>query len=111
MLLQPSDALLGQCDRLEPQPEMRSNIEVNLALALREILARLYKKLRDPDYNYVIHTAAQYKAGEPQLHWYLQVQPRLTTQAGFEIGSGMRINPSVPEEDADFLKGDIAALE
>jgi hypothetical protein len=25
-------------------------------------------------------------------------------QAGFEIGSGMRINPSMPEEDAQFLK-------
>jgi len=28
----------------------------------------------------------------------------LTTQAGFEIGSGISINPSFPEEDADFLK-------
>jgi UDPglucose--hexose-1-phosphate uridylyltransferase len=77
--------------------------KADLALALREVLARLYTKLGDPDYNYVINTAAQYKADEPQLHWYLQIQPRLTTQAGFEIGSGMRINPSIPEENADFL--------
>ncbi len=26
------------------------------------------------------------------------------TMAGFEIGSGISINPSVPEEDAAFLK-------
>jgi UDPglucose--hexose-1-phosphate uridylyltransferase len=75
-----------------------------LASALRTVLVRLYNKLHDPDYNYVIHSAAQYQAGEPQLHWYLQIQPRLTTQAGFEIGSGMRINPSLPEEDAQFLR-------
>jgi hypothetical protein len=77
--------------------------KVDLASALRGVLGRLHSKLRDPDYNFVIHSAAQYRAGEPHLHWYLQLQPRLTTQAGFEIGSGMRINPSLPEEDAQFL--------
>jgi UDPglucose--hexose-1-phosphate uridylyltransferase len=75
----------------------------HLASALWGALSRLHSKLQDPDYNYVIHSAAQHKAGEPQLHWYLQIQPRLTTQAGFEIGSGMRINPSLPEKDAQFL--------
>jgi len=50
----------------------------DLAQALHDILARLYTKLQDPDYNYVINT--RYKAYEPQLHWYLQIWPRLTTQ-------------------------------
>jgi UDPglucose--hexose-1-phosphate uridylyltransferase len=80
--------------------------KIDLASALRGALGRLCNKLHDPDYNYVIHSAAQYKASEPHLHWYLQIQPRLTTQAGFEIGSGMRINPSLPEEDAHFLNQD-----
>jgi UDPglucose--hexose-1-phosphate uridylyltransferase len=74
-----------------------------LAFALRDILARLYRKLNNPDYNYIINTSPQYKAEEPQLHWYLQIRPRLTTRAGFEIGSGISINPSLPETDADFL--------
>jgi UDPglucose--hexose-1-phosphate uridylyltransferase len=30
--------------------------------------------------------------------------PRLTTPAGFEIGSGVTINPSLPEVDAAFLR-------
>jgi UDPglucose--hexose-1-phosphate uridylyltransferase len=77
--------------------------KADLAAALLGSLSRLHGKLQDPDYNYVIHSAAQYRAEEPQLHWYLQIQPRLTTRAGFEIGSGMRINPSLPEEDAQFL--------
>lgn len=75
----------------------------DLAQALHDILARLYTKLEDPDYNYVINTAARYKAYEPQLHWYLQIWPRLTTQSGFELGAGMTVNPSIPEEDANFL--------
>jgi UDPglucose--hexose-1-phosphate uridylyltransferase len=64
----------------------------------------LDRKLNDPDYNYILHTSPQYKSDEPQLHWYLQIRPRLTTQAGFEIGSGISINPSLPEENAAFLK-------
>lgn len=79
----------------------------DLAQALYNILARFYTKLQDPDYNYIINTAARYKDCEPQLHWYLQIRPRLTTQAGFEIGSGISINPSIPEEDAKFLNSTV----
>jgi UDPglucose--hexose-1-phosphate uridylyltransferase len=75
----------------------------SLAEAMHAVLVRLHDKLHDPDYNYVINTAAPYRRGEPQLHWYLQVRPRLTTPAGFEIGSGISINPSMPEADAEFL--------
>jgi UDPglucose--hexose-1-phosphate uridylyltransferase len=34
----------------------------------------------------------------------LQIMPRLMTRAGFEIGSGMSINPSLPEDDASLLR-------
>lgn len=75
----------------------------DFARILQRVLNKLYKKLYDPDYNYVINTAPRYKADEPQLHWYCQIRPRLTTRAGFEIGSGISINPSFPEVDAEFL--------
>jgi UDPglucose--hexose-1-phosphate uridylyltransferase len=78
----------------------------DLSALLHSCLARLHDKLKNPDYNYVINTAARFRAGEPQLHWYVQVRPRLTTRAGFEIGSGISINPSLPEEDAEFLRSD-----
>jgi UDPglucose--hexose-1-phosphate uridylyltransferase len=75
-----------------------------LADAMGTVLDRLYGSLGDPDYNYIINTSARYRAREPQLHWYLQIRPRLMTMAGFEIGTGISINPSVPEEDADLLR-------
>jgi UDPglucose--hexose-1-phosphate uridylyltransferase len=78
----------------------------DLAPALQSLLARLYGKLNDPDYNYVIHSSAWYKGEQPHLHWSLQIRPRLTTQAGFEIGSGIHIHPSLPEEDAALLRTD-----
>lgn len=77
----------------------------DFAAALHEVLTRLYTRLDDPDYNYVVNSAAQYRGGEPHLHWFLRVRTRLVTRAGFEIGSGMTINPSLPESDADFLNG------
>jgi UDPglucose--hexose-1-phosphate uridylyltransferase len=77
--------------------------QYHLAAALQECLGRLSRKLGDPDYNYVINTAARFRSGEPQLHWYLQIRPRITTPAGFEIGSGVSISPSLPEEDAALL--------
>lgn len=79
--------------------------KADFAAALHHILTLLYERLDDPDYNYVINTAAQYRGGEPQLHWYLRIRTRLVTRAGFEIGSGMTVNPSLPESDADFLNG------
>ncbi|MBE9125827.1 MULTISPECIES: galactose-1-phosphate uridylyltransferase [unclassified Coleofasciculus] len=76
------------------------------ALILKSVLTKLYEKLHDPDYNYVINTAPRYKADEPQVHWYCQIKPRLTTPAGFEMGSGINVNPSIPEADADFLNAE-----
>jgi UDPglucose--hexose-1-phosphate uridylyltransferase len=76
-----------------------------LAGALKAILSMFVEKLGDPDYNYIFNTSAQYRAREPQLHWYLSIRPRLMTRAGFEIGSGISINPSTPEADAAYLKG------
>jgi UDPglucose--hexose-1-phosphate uridylyltransferase len=82
-----------------------SDIEKDdLSAALRHVLGILFHKLNDPDYNYVINTAARHKSGEPHLHWHLQIRPRLTTRAGFEIGSGISINPTFPEDDAEFLR-------
>lgn len=76
----------------------------DLSVALQRILEKLFIKLHDPNYNYIINTSARYRAQEPQLHWYLQIMPRLLTRAGFEIGSGISINPSIPEDDARLLK-------
>ena len=49
-------------------------------------------------------TVAHHSAGEPHFHWYLEILPRLTTRAGFEIGSGMNINVVVPEDAAEQLR-------
>jgi len=74
------------------------------AAILKATLFKIYSKLNDPDYNYVIHTAPVKDEGEDYYHWHLQIIPRLTTTAGFEMGSGIYINVSLPEETAQFMK-------
>ncbi len=75
-----------------------------LAKLLRETLLRLHHLLGNPDYNYVVRSAPHHSAGEPHFHWYIEILPRLTTRAGFEIGSGMNINIVAPEDAAAQLR-------
>lgn len=75
-----------------------------LAIALRDALMRLRRALDDPPYGYVIDTAAGAASGAPAMHWRLRIVPQVTVPAGFELGSGLPINPSLPEEDAALLR-------
>ena len=76
-----------------------------LAALLRLIAHKLYVGLRDPDYNFMLRSAPMHEPGRDYTHWYISIVPRLSTTAGFELGSGMRINVAVPEESAAFLRG------
>jgi len=77
---------------------------VDLARALRTVLAKLHHGLGDPDFNYTIRSAPSESAGLKYFHWYVSVIPRLTRVAGFELGSGMFINTVLPEAAAEFLR-------
>ncbi len=76
-----------------------------LACVLRDVLKRLAELLNDPDYNYVLYSAPADGEDEEYYHWHLQILPRLSRIAGFEIGSGMRINTARPEDTARFWRG------
>jgi len=75
-----------------------------LARVLRDTLRRLYILLNDPDYNLVIHTSPLGDENKQYYLWHIQIVPRLTTPAGFEMGSGMNINTAFPEETAAQLR-------
>jgi len=74
------------------------------AQALKELLSRTKQVLDDPPYNFIIHTAPAHEHHEPAYHWHIEIMPRLTHVAGFEWGSGFYINPTSPEEAAEFLR-------
>ena len=68
------------------------------------ILRSLYVGLNNPDFTYVLRSAPVRDLGAPYLHWYITIVPRLSLAAGFELGSGIYINPSLPAECADYLR-------
>jgi UDPglucose--hexose-1-phosphate uridylyltransferase len=76
-----------------------------LVKIFQDVLARIAQAAGEPDYNYILHSQLRSSTEDPWLHWFVQIKPRTTTRAGFKIGSGMRINPSLPEEDARLLRG------
>jgi UDPglucose--hexose-1-phosphate uridylyltransferase len=86
----------------------------HLAAVLKDVLLRIKKCLKDPPYNFLIHTIpnvqARHKHGsdwetiELDYHWHIEFIPRLTQVAGFEWGTGFYINPTAPEDAAKYLR-------
>jgi UDPglucose--hexose-1-phosphate uridylyltransferase len=76
----------------------------NLAWVLRSTLRKIDKTLEKPAYNFLIHTAPVQEPAMPHYHWHIEIMPRLTKVAGFEWGTGFYINPTPPEESAQFLR-------
>ena len=76
----------------------------DLARVLKKTLHTLYTALCDPDYNYIIHSSPTTDESKDYFLWHIQILPRLTTIAGFELGSGIFINTMLPENSAKFLR-------
>ncbi|MGE5216011.1 MAG: DUF4931 domain-containing protein [Chloroflexota bacterium] len=80
-------------------------IEVEeLAHHLNRLLASFYRLLHDPDYNLVFVRPPLDQIHRLAHHWFIDIMPRLTTQAGFELGSRIIINTHPPEGAAAKLR-------
>jgi UDPglucose--hexose-1-phosphate uridylyltransferase len=75
------------------------------AEALHRTLRALHDALGDPAYNLVLHEAPLRDSCEDYWHWHVEILPRLSTAAGFELGTGIWINTMLPEEAATHLRG------
>ena len=76
----------------------------DFACILKSTLTKLYAGLGNPDYNFVIHTAPVDDEHKSYYLWHMQIMPRLTKAAGFELGSGIYMNIALPEETAAFMR-------
>ncbi len=83
----------------------------DMGLMLMSVLQKLRKVLKEPPFNYYIHTAPNmvprrnhwHTLGE-DFHWHLEIIPRLMRTSGFEWGSGFYILPTSPENAAKYLR-------
>ncbi len=71
---------------------------------LSDTLHRMNRVLDQPPYNYVIHSSSFPDVDREYYHWHLEIMPKLTKVAGFEWGTGFYINPTPPEEAAEYLR-------
>jgi UDPglucose--hexose-1-phosphate uridylyltransferase len=81
---------------------------VAVGRSLRQVLSQMRDRLGDVAYNIVFHSAP-YRAPEP-YHWHVHIWPKLTTQAGFELGTGVLINIVAPEQATEELRVAVPAL-
>jgi UDPglucose--hexose-1-phosphate uridylyltransferase len=73
--------------------------------ALQFSLKKIKKNLNDPDYNFFIHTAPiKNKDKYGHYHWHVEVLPKISINAGFELGTGIQINDIDPDEAAALLR-------
>ncbi len=71
---------------------------------LRSCLGALDRALDGPDYNLILQTPPLVDEAEAVLPWYVQIIPRISGTAGFEIGAGVRILTVTPEDAAAGLR-------
>ena len=76
----------------------------DLASILRLTLAKIKKGLHNPDYNFYIRTAPCDNKEHSSFHWHLTILPKTQTWAGFELGAGMEIITTAPEQAAQYLR-------
>lgn len=69
-----------------------------LRVAVRALAAAFE---RPPELNLWVRTAPQ---GTDEFCWHVDIAPRLTVRAGFELGTGVDVNVYPPERAADDLR-------
>jgi UDPglucose--hexose-1-phosphate uridylyltransferase len=81
---------------------LATNLMPALADILRTVLRAFTHALDRPPYNMILHTRPE--AHDAGYHWHIELLPRLTRQAGFDWGGGYYVNPTPPEDAAQFLR-------
>jgi UDPglucose--hexose-1-phosphate uridylyltransferase len=80
------------------------------ALLLRGVLNAIRRTIGDVSYNYVIVSAPNGEEGTAYFSWHLRLLPRTTTAAGFELGTGIAVNPVPPETAASRLREAVGSI-
>ena len=83
-----------------------SQLLPDLAEAMQKSLLMLNKTLKNPAYNFFVHTSpADGTEDYAYYHWHVEILPKTAVWAGFELGTGIDISTIEPERAAVFLKG------
>lgn len=84
--------------------DLRDDQIPDLAWTLSHTLRAMRYACGDPDFNLIIYSAPMNGQADDVFLWHMKIIPRLTSPAGFELGSGMGINTVAPEDAAALLR-------
>ncbi len=70
---------------------------------LGDMLRRLNQALEHPPYQMAIHSAPVVE-GYDFYHWHIEILPRVTRSGALESLAGLHLNPTRPEDAAQFLR-------
>ncbi len=77
------------------------------AEVLRSALFAIYRGLGDPSYNFYLHTAPCDGRDYPHYGWHIEILPKTSVWAGFELSTGIEISALEPEKAAEYLRGQL----
>jgi len=83
----------------------------SFAHCLKIMLDFFYTDLDNPAFNYYIHNSPTLIDTSRYFHWHLELLPKLTIKAGFEMGTGVSINITTPEFTAEYIKEKIKSIK
>lgn len=101
--------------RIIPKRHMASFVDMtdserkSLGKVLKDALQKLFYQLKNPAYNYYIHSLPvthelMTRYDDRSYHWHLEILPRVSIWGGFELGSDVYVNTIMPETAADYLR-------
>jgi UDPglucose--hexose-1-phosphate uridylyltransferase len=91
----------------EAQPsfaQVRPGDLSRLAETLQDALGRLHALLDDPSFNLTLASAPRGEEQQPFFRWHIDILPRLDPFGGFELGTGMSMNTTLPERATSELR-------
>jgi len=102
----PYEVRIFSKDSLAHFEQMPDELDKYLAGALIAVLKKIKKALNDPAYNFFIHTApteAVLDDIHKFYHWHMEIFPKVSVLAGFELGTDIEINVVDPDYAAEVL--------
>jgi len=86
---------------------MITDDKLKLAEALKNALLAIKNTTNNVPYNFYIHTSPCDGKDYPHYHWHIEILPRTSNWAGFELETGIEISMIEPEKAAKALKNSI----
>jgi UDPglucose--hexose-1-phosphate uridylyltransferase len=78
---------------------------------LADVLRAMNAVLAAPPWNMLVQSAPMRSASADAFHWWIDILPRLTTDGGFELATGIPINIVTPESAAADLRAAVGSEE